>query len=797
MKKIRKLDLNSLDRSIGKPLNSLFRMAVLAGVEIAVRLHLSRGDDFDARDGSGMTPLMLAASKNKGAICTLLLSSGADSTLTDLNGRNALALARIAGATKAILAMESFARKSELQIEMEFEPVSSEKTVRNFTVKISQKVPAELPMLDDGEAIVDFSDWEAEEDRPAPVADKALAEEAGAVHFNISSHIPIDRSEDWADFDAFLPEAAMPSPKIGEEEAREKTYRILRRALREGSVPARDISTLFETEDGSIHESDEILLKLVLADMGAETDERFEISMPHDQWHEMPEDDDEVAEALLYFEDLRACRNAPMRHYMREVQKKNKLLTAAEEVALAKNMEVGLSSAIDALALWPAGIAAFLAASEQVRSGEVCVELVSAVVVDEQVDPLHEQDEHHPEVTAGDEPQEVELGLTESDFLDKVSAVRLLAHKAGIGGDDELQLRQALHTAQPSPAFLASVASICNAEGCKFTTAFRTSLEGYAKARERLITTNLRLVLSFVKKYQAFGLSYEDLVQEGNLGLMKAADRFDWRKGFRFSTYATWWIRQSTTRAIADKAHTIRTPVHLYDSMLKMDKEAEMIERLTGRIPSSQSLADKLSMSRKKVEGLMARLHEPASLYDSDESGVAPVDYLTDESYASDPYALAERSSLVVTLTRMLAEMPPKAAEVMTIRFGLDGNDQRTLEETGAHFGVTRERIRQIEAATLTKLAHPIRADVLRAFLDGPKSAPRLLMTSATHMEQGLVQQEKQRTPRFKKPGQQAPKGDADTPDSDQAINISMATNARVSVGSPDGGEVAIELLSE
>jgi len=233
-----------------------------------------------------------------------------------------------------------------------------------------------------------------------------------------------------------------------------------------------------------------------------------------------------------------------------------------------------------------------------------------------------------------------------------------------------------------------------------------------------MAVSNLRLVLSMAKRYQGKGLPLDDLVQEGNIGLLRAVDRFDWRRGFRFSTYATWWIRQQITRALADKGRTIRIPVHVHDTALRMVRETEKMEREIGRMPTAMALAKRLSMPPKKVAALLARLEEPIPLDESGADGTTPADWLVDES-AKDPAVAAETKELTAALGEALAQLEPKATEVMTLRFGLDDGEPRTLEETGEVFGLTRERIRQIESKSLKKLRHPIRSGQLRDFLDG------------------------------------------------------------------------------
>jgi RNA polymerase primary sigma factor len=233
-------------------------MAVLAGVEVAVRLHVRRGDDLNARDGNGMTPLMLAASKNKGMICSLLLSSGADPTLTDSGGRDALALARAAEAASAVSVLEPLVcmQVNEAPARYEADPESRPGANPGSDVQDAAVCYPTLVLDEEGDSF-DLSGWEAEEDGPAPDDDGALSVAASLVHAAISAHVPIDTSEDWGEFESFLPERAVPLPKAGDEEGREGILRVLRRALREGSVPEQEIATLSENNDGSPNEAGE------------------------------------------------------------------------------------------------------------------------------------------------------------------------------------------------------------------------------------------------------------------------------------------------------------------------------------------------------------------------------------------------------------------------------------------------------------------------------------------------------------------------------------------------------------
>ena len=702
--------MSSVEHPIGKPLNSLLRMAVLAGVETAVRLHVRRGDDLNARDGNGMTPLMLAASKNKGGICSLLLSSGADPALTDPRGRDALALARAAGAVSAVAVLEP----------LEQQPGGEATANRVIIPEADAPIAVSLQSiaLDEDGAPFDLSGWEPEEDGLAPEDNGELSEAARVVHGVISTHVLIDSSEDWGDVEAFLPERAVPLPRVGDEDGREEILRVLRRALREGSVPDLDIVALSENDDGSPNEAGEALLRMVLGEMGAETDERIEPDGVEYRWDGSEVDEDEVTAALAFLEETRSGRNEPMRLYAREIRAE-RLLTADEEISLGKGMEEGISSALDSLASWPGGFAALLSTSERVRSGEIGAEFITDGRGGEGEDPATQDVPNTPDDIEDQDEGDLLLSAAARELLDRVGAIKALAGSKE--PSDREALRLGLVAANLSPPFLAWLADNSIKDTSAEATRYRLAIARYSSARKRMIVSNLRLVISVVKRYQNLGLTFEDLVQEGNIGLMKAVDRYDWRRGFRFSTYATWWIRQQATRAVADMGKTIRTPVHVHDTMLKIRREAEELEHDMGRTPTIDVLARKLSMPPRKISALMARMEEPIPLHLPDSSGTVPGDYLVDDSPYANPAVLTERGALISTLEKMLAELGHREADVLILRFGLKDEDPHTLEETGMRYGVTRERIRQIEASALRKLAHPIRSHILRDFMGSQK----------------------------------------------------------------------------
>lgn len=583
----------------------------------------------------------------------------------------------------------------------------------------------------------DLAGWEVEVEPPLPQGDPTIAETARELQSAISKHQPIDPSTDWEDFDAYLPELASPLPGANDADARERLRLVLLRSIREGSVPDSSIEDISLGDDGFPNTDACSLLRMVINDLGAETDDRFEYSSPDESFEvvvapEMtPDEEDTVAEALAFIDNLASRRNDPLRIYQKEFQKAT-LLTANEEVALGQEMECGVEQALDALASWPSGIRAVLDAVRIVKSEEKTLRWLSS---GSRVEPQDVEIPPNADAAADsvlsvegigtDDESDSQFGKDTQESTDELSE---LIVNAGVlsgldfdgapGSECWNARRKALASLGLSRGFLLELTDFEKLEGQKSAIAFSQAMHAYRQARDEMVIANLKLVLSIAKKYLYSDQPLDDLLQEGNIGLIKAVDRYDWRRGFKLSTYATWWIRQQVGRYVADKSKTIRLPVHVYVKTQQIAHAAHAIELATGRMPTIEEIAEKMEMPTSKVVPLALAIHEPLPIHDMDVDSLIAID-AQDNYVARDPMDIVSDRQLIGSIDRFLATLKPKDEQVLRLRFGIGVQEAMTLEEIGARLEVTRERIRQIEAKAIRHLKHPARLDRLLRELNG------------------------------------------------------------------------------
>lgn len=574
----------------------------------------------------------------------------------------------------------------------------------------------------------DLSGWESEEEPTRPEADLIVQGSASAIQNAITAHQPIDSSTEWDDIEAFLPEVALPLARVDDAEGRALLRRLLLRAIREGSVPSLDVQAQSTNEDRSENPEAEAFLAMIVNDLGAEVDERFEYVAPSESFEvfvdpeETPDEEAALDEALAAIDRAASPRHEPLRIYQREFQRL-RLLTAEEEIQLAKEMETKLDAAIDALAEWPSGLALTLAAGAEAIAGVRMLSSIWAGGADADREPATAESlevdappppPEEPEEAADDEGESTDqspIDAGDSTFSDALRRLAALIDRDEAQRASPTEIRQALCALRLNRRFLLEL--IDAAEGAAPCPAFVRTMASFRVARDRMAAANLKLAFFHAKKYLYSGETLDDLAQEGNIGLLKAVDRYDWRRGFRFSTYATWWVRQQISRYVADKARTIRMPVHIHEKVQRAQRIAQRFETVAGRAPSFDELAERMEMPRHKLAALLRLAPQPSRI---DES---PVDELIsiDARHAlwlPDPADTVEALQLKAEVDRYISSLSTKDRKeerILRLRYGIGIDEALTLEEVGQRFEVTRERIRQIEAKAIRKLKHPARSE--------------------------------------------------------------------------------------
>ena len=692
---------------LAKPrVHPLFKAAVASGSEQLVQMHIARGRDVDARDDSGTTLLGIAASKGRLGVLKLLLEAGANSMLEDSQGRDALQLARTNGFSEIVEHLAAYGAPhtpfSQVQTDTLEEPIS---TAGSDT-------------------------WEMDAGPTEPAGNAAFLTRATLLENRIAEFEYFNPDEDWSDVDADLPEYQLFAGirKAEFHSLRSELVSFFGAAILSGTVLYDQILKLGDETEELDEEAIECVVR-VLEELGIEVVEGIDPEVVNCDADELRGEESANAEiAAAYFGDLWSSSLDSYTAFMREMSRA-KLLSAEDEIRLAEAIEAGWVSTTKEVFCNPRARDFLLDITDRISTGK----LPSVYLFASQADSPEEEGLADPEETLesleSESPKEHVLGDAEAEgshgdewkrtlqlirrTLQNIqmadwNSLSEVPREAMLARTDEIRfsvsfLRALIAELTSSPD---DASQLCSA-------VIEKALSEIERTRNQFAEANLRLVNAIARKYSRRGVDLLDLIQEGCLGLLKAVDKFDHRRGFKFSTYGTWWIKQAITRAIADKARTIRVPVHMVESINKILSVSGRIEDAGVEEVSADQIASHLDIPVRKVRKVLAFSDQTSALPDLTE---AIIESLTDNS-AADAWRIIQARDLRTRSSKVLTTLKPKERDVILKRFGLEDADGQTLEEVGQAMGVTRERVRQIEAKALRKLRHPVRSRVLEPFL--------------------------------------------------------------------------------
>jgi RNA polymerase primary sigma factor len=689
-------------------MNPLLKLAAVSGALDAVRVQIQRGVNVNDRDAAGRSLLMLAAARGHLDLCRLLLDSGADVGLTDDQGRNALLHATSSGYLEVAALLEILAEQ----------------------VKVTGSAHADQLEEDPPDSEVfgetDQSDlWDEAEEFSLPAGNESTLHASTAIQRVISEHLPTNLDQVWDDIDIDLPDEFSRRSRSDEldEDLCDAIRMVVFEGLQIGRIPIYLLQKAVFQVDEEYARNLQMNLMFVLNDLGVFIDEDYFGDVPPIANVE-DANTSSVQEALNYLRETVAARNDPGRYYQREMTR-GKILSRENEVDLAVQMENSKDCVLTIVGRHrPLLIELVRKAEDGIQCGTSISTLIDA--------DAHELAPEMDEIAAAESQLRVENGADDggasptgdgSLITDNVSA-HIQKVRQMLEGDNvnENELLDALKNLRLKWSFIEKVCAAAPGRelGATLGTELLSTLDRFRQARNELVIRNLRLVHSLARRYMFRGMEFLDLVQEGNLGLMKAVEKFDYRRGFKLSTYATWWIRQSITRGIADQARLVRLPVHLVETLNKINRAREDIERATGRPAPLTAVSQNVAMDPANVAKVLHAERDTISLDDPAadvwRSATVP-EPLVDHDPGPEDQAMAD--ALRVAISSALETITPRGREIIHLRFGLGDDNDLTLEEIGAKYDLTRERIRQIEAKALAKLRHPSRRPLLCAFLDG------------------------------------------------------------------------------
>ena len=698
-----------------KPLSGLLKFASLSGNNAVVTLRINRGDDLNAVDEKGRTALILAASKGYIEVCKTLIDAGADFEIKDSEYNDVLKVVPADKRSELTYLIDQ--RRSEKKSDSQ-QPSNLENKTIHF--EIAQNTSSEK---------YDFSLWEEVFDLPIPKGDKDVLNLASTTQKNISNHVLVDTSEDWSDVDIDLPTGLIADRRrktLSQDELND-IWSLFNLGLRDGIVSEQLIESVSINQEGDLDENLSRLIINVCEEIGVQVDERpwnFEGFPAYNADAELLADD-----AVSYLSELNSNHNDPLRFYLKDMSLE-KLISGDEEVQLATQIEAGIKDALRTLSSYPLAIELILKTAEKVISG---VMPLNQMVDKEQAQ--FDGNESNSESTSvlitidsfsesESESESDNVNIIQSDFSKKIENIKALLPSVNV--KNNMTMLEALDDLSISWTYLESV---CEELSLKDSLSdnyikIKGSLDKASFAKNKMIRANLRLVLSIARKYQSSGIPFSDLIQEGNIGLIKAVEKWDYRKGFKFSTYGTWWIRQAISRSIADTARTIRLPVHVVENLNRINRAVRESEAIGCEV-DYEKLSKEMGISSAKLSRLRKIPDDPISLdeiLDKDTSTYQ--DRLITNS--PGPEDLAMKKALNARIKYLFGSLTPRESIILYLRFGFGLNSDYTLEEVGQKFDVTRERIRQIEAKAIRKMQHPTRSEDLLPFamLRNTKAAP-------------------------------------------------------------------------
>jgi RNA polymerase primary sigma factor len=696
-------------------LGALFRLAIRSGATDAISLHIARGEPVNGRDGTGLTALMLAAVHDQPGVCAKLVDAGANLHLTCPNGLTALQLASkhghaavvdfLAGLPAAVsLSSSTLESKVPLGDAIQpacrlvavasvepSEPIIDEKLSSFAMTATTAQALFGATNLPDFPVHEDSSDdtdgWLPDEAAVAPSHDADCAAAASKAQHLLSTHRRVSTEIDWSDIEFALPEVRMTQPAAsrGDMLAIEE---LIEAGLSAGIVSSDDMWRALEADGGMGIERAREVLQYVLDDIGIMV-EQGNASFAGG----VDTDPDDLRAAIEAFQEYLPEPGDPAAFQMSAARGFD-LIKREDEERIGRRMDAALGVLTRALAALPECDWLQIFPAEAFGGDD------SAVPGDDGGDEVSDDASDSNIPDASDE---------QIDFRTYVAAVR--------NGMDEYG-RDAV-VPRPRPYELTRLLCIARETSSSARDAIFESIAAYEKARDQLVNANLRLAVHIAYGYRGRGLPLEDLIQDGNLGLMRAAEKFDFRRGFKFSTYATMWVRQCITRGLADCVRLIRLPVHMVEKVNLFHRTRRDLSRGRDYEAGVDEVAERLSMSSDAARRLLRsdrQVHALEECGTDSAPGTPDAPSIVDDS--ADPLQVVVDRSMSAAIQGGLAEFDPRDRKVLTLRFGLDGIDPMTLEEVGSLFNVTRERIRQVEAKALRKLRHPSRSDLLVQFID-------------------------------------------------------------------------------